>query len=209
MTDTGGPAPAVDRLLEQLERARALGFLGPGPVLEHLTHAQGFLDALVGVTGRLIDLGSGGGVPGLPVAVLRPELEVVLVDAAAKRGGFLEAAVMALGLQDRCQVVVGRAEVLGRGPLRGSADAVVARSFGPPAATAECAAPLLRVGGRLVVSEPPVAEGRWPVAGLRQLGMAPLEHVGAGPRMQVVVQERLCGDPYPRRDGVPAKRPLF
>ncbi len=209
MSLPGGPSPAVDRLLEQLERARTLGFLGPGPVIEHLAHAQGFLDALAEVRGRIIDLGSGGGVPGLAVAVLRPDLEVVLVDAAAKRGDFLDGAVAALDLTGRCEVVVGRAEVLGRGPLRGSADAVVARSFGPPAVTAECAAPLLRVGGHLIVSEPPAAEDRWPSAGLEELGLAALDRSVAGPRMQILVQERRCGDLYPRRDGVPAKRPLF
>jgi len=93
----GGPASAVDRLLEQLERSRALGFLGPGPVHDHVDHAQGFLDALEGVEGIVIDLGSGGGVPGLVVGILRPDLRLVLLESAAKRVDFLEAAVGALG----------------------------------------------------------------------------------------------------------------
>jgi 16S rRNA (guanine527-N7)-methyltransferase len=209
VSSAGGPASAVGRLLEQLERAQRRGFLGPGPVSEHLDHAQGFVTALEQVTGRVVDLGSGGGIPGLPVALARPDLELVLVDASAKRGAFLESAVEALGLADRCQVAVGRAELLGRGALRGTADAVLARSFGSPASTAECAAPFLRVGGRLVVSEPPQAEDRWPVAGLRPLGLAPLERSTSGPRIQVLLQERICAEEYPRRDGVPAKRPLF
>jgi 16S rRNA (guanine527-N7)-methyltransferase len=209
VTTAGGPASAVDRLLEQLERARGLGFLGPGPVTEHLDHAQGFVAALEPVSGRVLDLGSGGGVPGLPVALARPDLELVLVDASAKRCDFLTAAIETLGLAARCQVVLGRAEVLGRGPLRGTADAVLARSFSSPAATAECAAPFLRVGGRLVVSEPPQAEDRWPAGGLRPLGLAPLERSTSGPRIQVLLQERRCPEAYPRRDGVPAKRPLF
>jgi 16S rRNA (guanine527-N7)-methyltransferase len=119
------PDPA---LLEQLARARTLGFLGPGPVEHHIDHAAGFVDALAGVSGRVIDLGSGGGVPGLVVALARPELEVVLVDATAKRCRFLESAVDALGIT--AMVVEGRAEVVGRGPLRAGAAAVVARSFG-------------------------------------------------------------------------------
>jgi 16S rRNA (guanine527-N7)-methyltransferase len=209
VTDPGGPASAVDRLLEQLERARGLGFLGPGPVTEHLDHAQGFVAALEPVTGRVLDLGSGGGVPGFPVALARPDLELVLVDASAKRCAFLESAAQALGLAARCQVALGRAEVLGRGALRGTADAVLARSFGSPAATAECGSPFLRVGGRLVVSEPPQAKDRWPVTGLRALGLAPLGRSTSGPRIQVLTQERACRDEYPRRDGVPAKRPLF
>ena len=52
-----------------LERARALGALGPGPVEDHITHAQRFVDALADQTGRVLDLGSGGGIPGLVIAV--------------------------------------------------------------------------------------------------------------------------------------------
>ena len=157
-------------LLVQLERARTVGFLGPGPVAEHITHTGGFLAALAEVTGTVVDLGSGGGVPGLVIGVARPDLTLVLLEATAKRCRFLEAAVQALGLDAR--VVEGRAEVLGHGDLRGTADGVVARSFGAPAATAECAAPLLRLGGILVVSEPPApAADRWPPEGLALLGL--------------------------------------
>ena len=209
MTEVDGPAATVDRLLSRLERARTLGFLGPGPVIEHLEHSQGFIDALVDVTGHVVDLGSGGGVPGLPVALARPDLELVLVDASAKRCTILEAAVEALDLRGRCQVVLGRAENVGRGDLRGTAAAVLARSFGPPATTAECAAPLLEIGGRLIVSEPPEAVDRWPAKGLEELGMSPLGRSTSGPRIQVIRQDRPCGQDYPRRDGVPAKRPLF
>ena len=196
-------------LLAQLERARSLGLLGPGPAEDHLTHAAGFVAALVGVTGRVIDLGSGGGVPGLPIAVERPDLELVLVDSSARRGAFLESAVDALGLGDRVQVVVGRAEVVGRGELRGTAAAVVARGFGAPAPTAECSAPLLQVGGRLIVSEPPDGPPRWPAAGIGPLGLVTLGPPGGSPRLQLLELRTPCPDEYPRRDGVPSKRPLF
>ena len=210
MSTSGSPDPSNGSgLLQQLARARDLGLLGPGPVEDHHAPAGGFVDALVGVGGRVVDLGSGGGVPGLPVALARPDLEMVLVDASARRGAFLTAAVEALGIADRVSVVVGRAEAVGRGVLRGSADAVIARSFGPPAATAECAAPFLRVGGRLVVSEPPEGDDRWPPAGTARLGLSPVGVSHGSPRIQVLEQIRPCPDSYPRRDGVPAKRPLF
>lgn len=203
----GAPVAAEPVLLEQLERARALGFLGPGPVADHVSHAQGFLDALRRVSGLVVDLGSGGGVPGLVVAVARPDLEVVLVDAMAKRCRFLEATVTALGLGSA--VVEGRAEVVGRGALRGTAAAVLARGFGAPAVTAECAAPLLRPGGLLIVSEPPDAEGRWPADGVRELGLAVGPRSTGAPVVQVLEQVEPCPDRFPRRDGMPAKRPLF
>jgi 16S rRNA (guanine527-N7)-methyltransferase len=196
-------------LLEQLERARSLGLLGPGPAVDHLVHAQGFIDALDGVAGRVIDLGSGGGVPGLPVAVAREDLELVLLDSSVRRCEFLSSAVEALGLAPRVSVVVGRAEDVGRGELRGTAAAVISRSFGPPAATAECAAPLLVVGGRLIVSEPPDARDRWPAEGVELLGLATVGPPTGTPKVQVLELRRPCPDSYPRRDGVPAKRPLF
>ncbi|HEX2119246.1 MAG TPA: RsmG family class I SAM-dependent methyltransferase, partial [Acidimicrobiales bacterium] len=151
----------------------------------------------------------GGGIPGLVVAVARPTLTMALLDATAKRCRFLEEAVATLGLADRVRVVEDRAEVAGRGPLRGTAEVVLARSFGAPATTAECAAPLLAVGGRLLVSEPPEPDDdRWPPGPLRTLGLVPRERTGR-PAVQVLFQEAPCPGTYPRRDGIPAKRPLF
>jgi 16S rRNA (guanine527-N7)-methyltransferase len=196
-------------LLAQLEVARHRGFLGPGPVESHIDHARAFLIALEHTSGTVIDLGSGGGVPGLVLAVARPDLRLVLVEARAKRCRFLEAAAGALGVA--ADVVEGRAEMIGRSTRRGTADAVVARSFGLPATTAECASPLLLVGGRLVVSEPPppAQPDRWPAAGLRLLGLEVAERVEEATTVQVLEQRIGCPDGYPRRDGLPAKRPLF
>lgn len=195
-------------LLTQLERARSLGFLGPGPVVAHIQHTAAFLDALTDTVGRIVDLGSGGGVPGLVIGVARPDLEVVLLDATAKRCRFLEQAVEVLAL--RASVVEGRAEVVGHGPLRGTATAVVARSFGSPAATAECAAPLLARDGQLLVSEPPEPDPtRWSAAGLALLGLAIGPRSASAPTVQTLRRVAECPSTYPRRDGLPAKRPLF
>jgi 16S rRNA (guanine527-N7)-methyltransferase len=197
------------RLLAHLERARELGFLGPGPVEPHIEHTAVFLEALEDADGTVVDLGSGGGVPGLVIALARPDLHVVLLDARTKRCRFLEAAVRDLDLD--AEVLEGRAEVFGRSPLRGTAEAVVARAFGLPATTAECGSPLLRVGGRLIVSEPPPPEqpDRWSAEGLHQLGMALIRRVGTGPSVQVLEQKTVCPPAFPRRDGLPAHRPLF
>ena len=119
---------------------------------------------------------------------------------------------MRLGCSARVRVVAERAEVVGRdGAHRSTSPLVVARSFGPPAVTAECAAPLLATGGLLVVSEPPGGDGaRWPVAGLALLGAVPerVFHTTKG-TFQLIRQASPCPERYPRRVGVPAKRPLF
>jgi len=195
-------------LLAQLERARTLGFLGPGPVADHIQHAAGFLAALVDVGGTVVDLGSGGGVPGLIIAMARPDLTLVLVDATAKRCRFLEQAVRGLALS--ASVIEDRAEAVGHSARRGSADAVVARSFGAPAATAECGAPLLRLGGVLVVSEPPEPPiGRWDGAGLAQLGLTVGRRSADAPVVQVLHQTAVCPPAFPRRIGLPSQKPLF
>ncbi|MFL6205236.1 MAG: 16S rRNA (guanine(527)-N(7))-methyltransferase RsmG [Acidimicrobiales bacterium] len=204
-----GELAAHPGLVAHLEQARELGFLGPGPVEPHIAHAQIFLDALDEVTGTVLDLGSGGGVPGLVIAVARPDLHLVLVDARAKRCAFLLRAAHDLAVD--AEVVEGRAEVVGHASLRGTVDAVVARSFGLPAATAECGGPLLRLGGRLIVSEPPgpPAPGRWPDDGLDLLGLARMGRLGDGPSVQILEQRGPCPPQFPRRDGMPGHRPLF
>jgi len=208
----------TDALDEILERSRRLGFLGPGSVRVHRRHAAGFARG-VPAPGRFLDLGSGGGVPGLVLALLWPQSTGVLLDAGERRCAFLQEAVRTLEIHERVRVVRGRAEEVGRhAELRAAFDLVVARSFGPPAVTAECGAPFLRVGGHLVVSEPPgeTAGGdggerttRWPAEGLAVLGLAPDRTWHEPYHYRSLVQERLCPDRYPRRVGVPAKRPLF
>jgi precorrin-6B methylase 2 len=162
-------------LLEVLERARALGFLGKGPVAEHAEHALAYADALPSpATGEVVDLGTGGGIPALPLALVWPETSWTLVDRGDRRTAFLQDATRQLGLQDRVQVLTSEAERLAHDPAhRGRYALVTARSFGPPAQLAECAAALLQVGGALLVSEPPVPDAdRWPEPSLQALGLS-------------------------------------
>lgn len=217
-------------LLEVLSRARSLGFTGPGEPRDHIIHALRFVDLAREMvpppakpdgsppsespaktpsrSPRGIDLGTGGGVPGLILAVALPWIHWLLVDSMQRRVTILDEAVARLGIGDRVSVWCGRAEDLGRDvQVRQNADVVVARSFGPPAVTAECAAPLLRPGGRLLVSEPPGSGGeRWPREPLVELGIEPVRVDGG---VMVLVKVAQTPDRYPRRVGVPTKRPLF
>jgi 16S rRNA (guanine527-N7)-methyltransferase len=194
-----------------LAEAQGLGWIGPGDLAPHLDHAHGFADVLGDGPGRVVDLGSGGGLPALPVALARPAWTWLLVDAQARRAAFLERAVTRLGLAARVTVRHQRAEEIGRDPAwRGQADAVTARSFASPAVVAECGAPLLRVGGRLLVSDPPEGAGdRWPDEGLAGLGLVEGRRPTQGAQLTVLLQAKLCPGRYPRRPGIPQKRPLF
>lgn len=133
-----------------------------------------------------------------------------LLDAARRRTEVVRHAVDVLGWHDRVAVVHGRAEDPGVVPSAGAIDVVVARLFGPPAATAECAAPLLRRGGRLLVTEPPDAppEERWPGEGLAVLGLERGERY-ADPNVQELVAVAAPEARFPRKSGVAWKRPLW
>jgi len=216
--DEGGHSPTA--LHELLAEARTLGFLGPGPLDPQIRHAQGFTAIARRMSGRgparLVDLGSGGGLPGLVVATDWPEVMLALLEANGRRAAFLRRAVGRLGLEGRVSVLEERAEVCGReAGWRAGFDGVLARSFGRPAVVAECAAPLLKVGGWLLVSEPPrspdegAPDGRWPREPLGQLGLEPVDVIHEDFEYRTLRQRELCPDRYPRRNGVPTKKPLF
>jgi 16S rRNA (guanine527-N7)-methyltransferase len=199
-----------------LERSREYGFLGPQPIARQVEHALDFWRAIVASglapSVRLLDLGSGGGLPGLVLLEKLPTVPIVLLDSSQRRTGFLSEAVAELGVEDRVQVLCGRAEELGHDPsLRAHFDLVVSRSFGSPAVVAECASPFLVSGGHLVVSEPPegLVSDRWPEAGTRLTGLGPVSEVVTGSRFAVLSQREPCPDRLARRVGVPTKKPLF
>jgi 16S rRNA (guanine527-N7)-methyltransferase len=158
-------------LLTVLERARTVGFLGPGPLRVHIEHARRYEARLASSARHLIDLGSGGGLPGLPLLLARPDMTGVLLDAAAKRTAFLVWASVELGIADRVEVVTARAEVAAhQGELRGAFDVAVCRGFGPPAITLECSAGYVAEGGQVLISEPPVRR-EWNNAELESVGL--------------------------------------
>lgn len=205
---TGTPRDDLEAILEE---SRALGFLGPGPLAPHIDHARGFASMVERAPESFLDLGSGGGLPGLVLVREWVDARAVLLDASARRTEFLRRACAALGVDDRVEVVCDRAEHAARDPRwRGAFGIVTARSFGAPAVTAECAVGFLARGGRLVVSEPPTDEpDRWPVAGVTELGLALVRRTTAKRRFVVLERSGELDARFPRRTGIPAKRPIW
>lgn len=202
-------------LLEILEAGRRRGDLGPEPVRRHLQHSLALAKLVGAPPTRFVDLGSGAGVPGLVLATLWDDAEAILVDANRRRCASLEEAAGRLGVSGRVSVRCERAEVLARQPdLRGSCGLVVARAFGKPAVTAECAVGFLALEGRLVVSEPPEARAdeppRWPTSGLARLGLGPAQAVRSDGVGAVVIPALAeLDERWPRGVGRPAKSPLW
>lgn len=163
---------------------------------------------------RLVDVGSGAGLPGIPIKIARPDLEVTLVEADQAKAAFLVHACAALGLE-HVEVVARRAEEAGHDPrLREAFDVAVARALAPLPVLVELCLPLVRVGGRLLAQK---TEAEDPTAAARaiQLLGGELSGVEAAPSaarsagtVVLIVKVRPTPALYPRRAGVPARKPL-
>jgi 16S rRNA (guanine527-N7)-methyltransferase len=204
-----------EHVLGALERARSFGFLGPGPISAHVTNADGFgevIEEAHGIPRRLLDLGSGGGVPGLLLADRWPATVLTLLDAMKRRCEFLRDVVTELRWDQRVSVRAERAEVAAHDlELRERFDVVTARGFGPPGVTAEIAAGFTAIDGVAVVSEPPEgSDRRWSAAALAMLGFDPAEELenDAG-HFAVLRKRRVTELQWPRAVGRPKKKPLF
>jgi 16S rRNA (guanine527-N7)-methyltransferase len=217
-----GRIQAADARSEQWIRAQLVELarllsewpgLVSGPAAELIDDSLVLL-AHLGEASRVVDVGSGGGLPGLPLKIARPGLMLTLVEADQAKAAFLVRACAVLGLQG-VEVLAARAEEVGQDPLyRESFDVAVARALAPMPVLAELCLPLVRVGGRLLAqkTETESIEGAGhaieAVGGaLNRVVAAPSEARTAG---TVVIVDKVRSTPpaYPRRPGIPARKPL-
>jgi 16S rRNA (guanine527-N7)-methyltransferase len=164
-----------------------------------------------------LDVGSGAGFPGLPLKIMLPEAEMTLIEATGKKVAFLRHIVGVLGLK-QVQVIHGRAEDVAHLPEhRERYDVVVARAVAQMPALAEYCLPFCRPGGRLVAqkgdeapAEAEAARGALETLGGWLVEVKPLELPGLEAARYLVVVDKVAKTPelYPRRAGIPAKRPL-
>lgn len=174
----------------------------------HVSESLQLVGAVPPPPGSLVaDLGSGTGVPGLPLAIIRPDIRVTLIEADRRKSGFL---VHITGLLELPNVGIetGRAETLAHEPrLRERFDMVVTRAAAPPAALCELALPFLRPGGRLAAL---VADSQAAARAGRHAARLCGGGEPAVPARGVLCVAKAGPTPahYPRRPGVPARRPL-
>ncbi len=161
---------------------------------------------------RVGDVGSGGGTPVLPLAIVEPRLRFTCIEATGKKADFLRETVTALGLEN-VEVVGDRAETLGakNGPLRDQFNLVTARALGRVAVAAELTVPLANVGGLVALIKGERAEEELEEA-KQCLHMLCATHAGTEqtPTGRIVVLEKRRPTPgmYPRRPGEPKRSPL-
>jgi 16S rRNA (guanine527-N7)-methyltransferase len=166
---------------------------------------------------RVIDIGTGAGFPGLPVKIALPDIELVLLEATAKKAAFLHHLTTELELEE-VDIVAGRAEdIAHQEQYREKFDLVISRAVAPLATLAELALPLCAIGGRLI------AQKKWEIArevaragqaisllGGDQSEIRRIELAELDDERCLVIIEKIAPSPqkYPRRPGMPAKRPI-
>jgi 16S rRNA (guanine527-N7)-methyltransferase len=203
--------------LEAIER----GFLGPheAPRLRerHIDDALALATLRPPLAGeRWVDLGSGAGLPGLPLAVAFPATRFTLVDAQRRRVEWVASTAAALGITN-VETVHARLEDFGRGVGREQFDVATARALGPLPVVAELGVPVLRVGGTMLVPRgtPSDEEMRQLARACELLGAevrdvipnpsSPIDQVGS---VVIMAKIAVTSPRFPRRSGVPTRSPL-
>lgn len=166
---------------------------------------------------RAIDIGAGAGFPGLPLKIVCPGLRLTLLEATGKKVGFLEHVVSRLGLVG-VEVIKGRAEELGRDAVhREHYDLALARAVAALPVLVEYALPFCRLGGLFVAqkgaeadAEARAAKGAIGTLGgaLRRVVHLELPHLDEARSLVVIEKIAHTPEKYPRRPGIPSKRPL-
>lgn len=184
-----------------------------------------FLDSLTllprldrAAAGRVVDIGTGAGFPGLPLRIVAESMQLTLVEATTKKADFCRAVVSGLSLR-RVDVLHARAEDLGHHDgQRETYDVALARAVAALPVLVEYLLPFVRVGGRVLAQkgEAGPAEAQQAEAAIHLLGgrlrqIHAVELPGVAEARHIVEIDKIAATPeaYPRRAGIPAKRPLF
>jgi 16S rRNA (guanine527-N7)-methyltransferase len=192
-----------------------------GVYVRHFLDSLSCLRALpradLGAHARVIDVGTGAGFPGIPIKIARPDVHLTLLEATGKKVRFLEHLVEVLALE-QTTVLQGRAEDLGGNPAhRELYDWALARAVAEMPVLAEYLLPLVRVGGSVLAQkgERAAAEVHGASTAIQTLGgqvrrLVPVELRGLAETRYLVLIDKVAATPkrYPRRTGIPAKRPL-
>jgi 16S rRNA (guanine527-N7)-methyltransferase len=190
----------IDRWLERLLETPGLTSIrDPGEARRvHLEESLAAVPIVERFAGPIVDVGSGGGAPGIPVAAALPEREVVLLEATRRKCDFLDSVARNF---PNVRVVCGRAEEQETERF----GVAVAKALAPPSVAAEWCLPLVEVGGAAILLVGPSVDAGAAARVSAQLGGGqPEEHPG----LLVLPKVEPTPAGFPRRPGIARKRPL-
>ena len=170
--------------------------------------------ALIHQGAQLIDVGTGAGFPGIPLAIARPDIKVALLESMQKRCDFLLDAVSMLHL-DNVKVVMGRAEEKAQAPLRENFDLALARAVAKLPVLAEYLLPYVKIGGKALCWKGPAVkeelqagQSACQLLGGQMGNLIDLNIPGRSHYIQEMAKVSATPKKYPRKAGIPAKKPL-
>ncbi len=196
-------------LLAENRRLNLTGAKDAHALVEHLLDSLTLLSEIT-IGMRLADIGSGGGLPAIPLG-LAGGVELLLVEATAKKAAFLERALRELGLAGT--VVAERAEVAGRDPrYREQYDVATARAVATAPAVAELTLPFVRIGGKALLQRGVVTDAERVAVtdAAPMLGASVAEERLLSGQRRILILRKTAATPqrFPRLTGIPEKRPL-
>lgn len=182
---------------------------------DSLTMAQCFVPP---AGAKMLDAGTGAGFPGLPLKIVFPHISLSLLETSAKKVMFLKNLLEELSLD--ADIMQGRAETLARGPHRETFELVAARAFGHFSETLECALPFVGISGKLILYQGKTsnlsktvekAQAFIQTLGGKIVNTFALKLPWSHAERTLLVLEKLTSTPekFPRKPGIPHKRPLF
>lgn len=188
-------------------------------------HTKHFLDSLTCLLamratpmGRIVDVGTGAGFPGIPIKIACPKIQLTLIESVGKKANFCRHIINILNLQE-IEVIQDRAELVGLQPkYREQYDWAIARAVAAMPTLAEYLLPLVRIGGKALAmkgesapAEVQSAEKAIHLMGGRLSHLIPVNLPGVEEQRFLVIVEKVAATPqgYPRRVGVPARKPLL
>lgn len=212
---------ALERYLEMLTSARGRNLTAvnePAAIIDvHFRDSLGLLEIPeTAGANRAVDIGSGAGIPGLPLAIARPRLQILMLESVSKKYEFIKHAIDSLGLENASAMNL-RAEEAGHTDLRQSFDLAFARAVGSLSEVLEYSLPLLKTGGFALLQRGAYnqndVERATRTAEILGGSLSRIESVRPYPgarNLSVWLFSKHSPTPerYPRRPGIPRKRPL-
>jgi 16S rRNA (guanine527-N7)-methyltransferase len=166
---------------------------------------------------RILDVGTGAGLPGIPLKIVLPDIRLTLLESTAKKTEFLRYIINTLGLKDT-EIITGRAEDIAHsGEYRAGFNTVISRAVAPLFSLVELTLPFCRTGGIIIALKKGDIRQEIEDAlkaidtfggSLREVRMVELEELNDDRYLVIIDKIAPTPDNYPRRPGIPGKRPI-